>query len=160
MQTASIRKMVLAAMLAALCCVATLVIQVPIPGGGYVNLGDAIVLLCGWLLGPAYGCAAAGLGSALADLLTGYSVYAPGTLVIKSHMALLACLPLWRKRRWMGALMAEGWMVAGYFLYGLLLGQGAAASAAGIPGNLIQGAMGMVFALIAHTFLKRTPLVK
>ena len=52
MDDRKIRKTVYAAALAALVCVATLVVQVPSPTGGYVNVGDGFVLLSGWLLGP------------------------------------------------------------------------------------------------------------
>ena len=84
-----LRKLVLAALFAALCTVMTMVIQVPSPMQGYVNLGDCAVLLSAWVLGPWYGGAAAGLGSMLADLLS-YPHYAPGTLVIKFTMAVAA----------------------------------------------------------------------
>ena len=75
-------KLVLAALFAALCSVATMLIHIPIPAtNGYINLGDGVVLLGAFLLGPVYGMAAGGLGSMLADLLLGYAAYAPGTLV-------------------------------------------------------------------------------
>ena len=70
MNDKKIRKLVLAALLAALVCVATMVVQIPSPMQGYVNLGDCFVLLSGWLLGPWYGAAAAGIGSMLTDLYT------------------------------------------------------------------------------------------
>ena len=70
-------------LLTALVCAATMVIRIPTPNGGYVNIGDALVLLSGWMLGPVYGFFAAGVGSALADLLWGYGAYVPGTLIIK-----------------------------------------------------------------------------
>ena len=63
MSDKKIRKLVLAALLAALVCVATMVVQIPSPMQGYVNLGDCFVLLSGWLLGPWYGFAAGGIGS-------------------------------------------------------------------------------------------------
>ncbi len=47
-----IRKMVLAALMAALTYVATMVVQIPSPMQGFVNLGDCFVLLSGWILGP------------------------------------------------------------------------------------------------------------
>ena len=47
-----IHRLVYAALLAALVCAATMVIQIPSPTGGYVNAGDGFVLLSGWLLGP------------------------------------------------------------------------------------------------------------
>ena len=84
------RKIVLAALLASLTCVTTMLIKVPSPLKGYVNLGDCVVLLSGWILSPLYGFFAAGIGSALADIFSGYVIYAPATFVIKGAMALIA----------------------------------------------------------------------
>lgn len=69
--TGQSRLLVLTAALAAMACAATMVVRIPTPTGGYVNLGDAVVLLGAYLLGPGWGAAAAGIGSALADLLGG-----------------------------------------------------------------------------------------
>ena len=52
MKDSKIRKLVMAALLAALTYVATTVIKIPTPTGGYVHPGDGMVLLSGWLLGP------------------------------------------------------------------------------------------------------------
>ena len=81
-----------AALLAALTYVATTVIKIPTPTGGYVHPGDGMVLLSGWLLGPWWGGAAAGIGSMLVDLLGGYASFVPGTLVIKFLDAMAAAL--------------------------------------------------------------------
>ena len=86
------KKLVMAALLAALTCVTTMIITVPSPLKGYLNLGDSVVLLSGWLLSPAYGFLAAGLGSAMADIFSGYVIYAPATFVIKGLMAFVACI--------------------------------------------------------------------
>ena len=94
MTDSKIRKLVLSALMAALCTVMTMVIQVPSPMQGYVNLGDCAVLISAWMLGPLYGGAAAGIGSALADLLSGYAHYVPGTFAIKFLMAAAAALIL------------------------------------------------------------------
>ena len=71
------RALVMTGLFAALGCVATLVLQIPSPTGGYLNLGDTVVILGAYLLGPALGAAAGGVGPALADLLSGYTVYVP-----------------------------------------------------------------------------------
>ena len=92
MRDMKIRKMVLAALMAALTYVATMVVQIPSPMQGFVNLGDCCVLLSGWILGPWWGGAAAGIGSMLTDLLNGYAHYAPGTLIIKALDAMAAAL--------------------------------------------------------------------
>ena len=93
MKDQKVKKLVLSALMAALVYVATSIIQIPSPMSGYVNLGDCFELLTGWLLGPWYGGAAAGIGSMLVDLLGGYAHYAPGTLVIKAVDAIAAALP-------------------------------------------------------------------
>ena len=108
MSHVKIRKLVLAALFAALCTVMTLVIQIPSPMQGYVNLGDCAVLLSAWVLGPVYGGVAAGTGSMLADLFSGYAHYAPGTFLIKLCMAVAA----WRRLSWWqdtSAIPACGW---------------------------------------------------
>ena len=84
------KQIVTAALFAALACVATMVIKIPSPMDGYLNLGDCVVLAAGWLLAPGYGFLAAGLGSGLADLFSGYAAYAPATFAIKGLMALIA----------------------------------------------------------------------
>ena len=68
-----------------LVCLATIALQVYIPAThGYFNLGETMVYTFALLFGPRVGLIAGGIGSALADLLTGYVIYAPGTLVIKA----------------------------------------------------------------------------
>ncbi len=159
-----IRKLTLAAVFAALVCAATMVIQIPSPMTGYVNLGDAVVLLAAFLLGFPYGAAAAGIGSALADLFTGYLHYAPGTFLIKGGMAIAAFAVYFicRKREIptavsaiLAGIIAESIMVLGYFLYAcLLLGHGLAASAS-IPGNVVQGIVGCAAAALLCTILEK-----
>ena len=160
MHNEKLKMIIISAVLAALCCIATILIQIPSPMNGYINLGDAIVLLCAFLLPTPYAVAAAGIGSAMADILTGYAYYAPGTLVIKALMALAASLifiALRRKSEFGGlvvsALAAEAIMVAGYFGYAaLLLGKGLAA-AASIPGNLFQAVVGIVAGVLVFKLL-------
>ena len=151
-----LQRIVTASMLAAMTTIATMIIKVPTLGtNGYVNIGDTIVLLCAWLLGNPYGALAAGIGSALADLLSGYPAYIPGTAVIKFLMAFVAAIiyaGLGRKNVHKAAsyvissAVAEVIMIAGYFLYeSTILGYGLAA-AASIGSNAIQGVTCMVLA--------------
>ena len=145
----------MASLFAALVCVITMIIKVPSPLKGYLNLGDGIVLLCGWLLSPLYGFLAAGIGSALADLFSGYASYIPATFLIKGVMALIAyyMAKLMGKRisgllsKIIGGVAAEILMVAGYFVYeGFLYGY--AASAVNIPANAVQGVFGLVLGIL------------
>ena len=124
---------------------------------------NCFVLLSGWLLGPWWGAAAGGIGSMLADLLLGYGHYAPGTLIIKGAMALVAALVFKAFRKntagaLIGGVAAEVVMVAGYFGYAaLLLGKGIGA-AASVPGNLVQGAVGLVAGFLLLQVARRTHL--
>ena len=152
-------------MMAALTYIATMVIQIPSPMNGYVNLGDCFVLLSGWLLGPWYGGAAAGIGSMLTDLLSGYGYYAPGTFVIKGLDALVAALLFRAMGRTSTAALVSGLvgetiMVAGYFGYAaLLLGKGLGA-AASIPGNLVQATMGLLIGFLLLKVLQKTRIAE
>ena len=164
MKHQSLLKIVLCAMMAALVCVATMIITVPSPLGGFLNLGDGLVLLAGWLLGPLYGFLAAGLGSALADLFLGYAFYVPGTFLIKGVSALLCALVIralsgaLKKRPllWLGAgLLAEIEMIAGYFAYSAIFGGEGWGAVVSIPGNAVQGVAGIcVFTVLAAVFEK------
>lgn len=149
------QKIVATSMLAALACVATMIIKIPSPMKGYVNLGDCIVLLSGWLLSAGYGFMAAGVGSALADLLSGYVLYAPATFVIKGLMALAACycFTFLQKRcsnlvsRIVSGVIAEIIMVLGYFVFEGIL-YGFVPSAVNIPANGVQGIVGIVLGVL------------
>ncbi len=149
------QKIVFTALLTALVCVATMIIKIPLPSKGYINIGDAVVLLSGWLLSPLYGFLAAGIGSALADIFSGYIIYAPATFVIKGIMALLSCI-LFKKvflnsnkifSRIISGLIAEIVMVGGYFLFEGLL-YGFMTAAVNIPANAIQGTAGIILGLL------------
>lgn len=157
----SVFRLVLAAVFAALVCVATMLISIPFPLTGYFNLGDGFALLAGWLLGPLYGFAAAGLGSALADLFLGYAAYAPATFLIKGCIALIAALiSTVLKNRLISSLLAsavaEAEMMLGYFLFeAVIVGYGFSSAALNIPANLVQGAAGIVvFVMLSALFEK------
>ena len=73
----------LLAILTALTTVTTIMFTVPFPSTqGYFNLGDAFVMLSGFLLGPVGGFIAGGVGSATADLMVA-PAYAPLTFLTK-----------------------------------------------------------------------------
>ncbi len=162
-------KLVLAAMFAALGCVATMMIQIPAPTG-YVNLGDAIVILAGLTLGPVYGFVAGGLGPALADLLLGYGMYAPGTFVIKGLVAVIASLLLsvyykLKKEPTFSRLLvctipAEVCMALGYFAYETVFLKYGAGAAAAIPANLMQGLVGVVASVVLFRLLWQVPALR
>ena len=161
----NIQKIVTASMFAALCCVATMIIKIPSPLKGYLNLGDCIVLLSGWLLSPAYGFAAAGIGSALADVFSGYIIYAPVTFAVKGAMAIVAhyCFKSMNNKlggtpsRIIGGVLAEIVMILGYFVFEGFM-YGFAPSALNIPANGMQGIAGILIGLILVKIFEKSKL--
>jgi len=171
MQNKYTYRIVVTALFSALICAATILIQIPMPAtGGYVNLGDSIILICAALMDPLCAVLAAGLGSCLADVMTGYVVFAPGTLIIKALMGLVASLilrhseqpssPLKRTLMILLAnLAAEAIMISGYFLYeSVFLGMGLGA-AGSILGNIGQGAFAVIASGILIPILRSSPIL-
>jgi uncharacterized membrane protein len=171
---ARVRLLVLTGLFAAMACVATMMIRVPSPTNGYMNLGDTVVLLGAYLLGPVYGAVAGGVGSALADLLAGYPMYVPATLVIKAVMA--AAAGLLYKAVGRGnvpgviacGVVGEIPMVLGYWLFDAFLaasgGQSFAVSlagtAVGIPSNLVQAGFGLAVSTLLVLALRKSGYVR
>ena len=164
----NLKKIVMTALFAALAWVATRSSRIPTPGtGGYIHPGDAIVILSGVVLGPGYGLLAAGIGSALSDLIGGYFVYVPITFVIKGLVALVSGLIYQKmshsgKNRYLAVILggitdivfvAGGYFICEFFLYG----SGAAAS---IPANIIQGIGGLVISAVLYPVLIAIPDVR
>jgi uncharacterized membrane protein len=69
----TLHKIIMAAMFASLACVATMIIKIPSPLNGYINLGDCVILVVAFTLPCGYGFFAASVGSCLADILSGYT---------------------------------------------------------------------------------------
>ncbi len=180
-----LQKIVLSALFIAFTCVATMLIKFPTPTFGYIHVGDCMVLLCGVILGPGVGALAAGIGSALADLFSGYLVYVPATFAIKALTALLAGLLYHRAaKKFAGSgkrtlalilsgILGESVMVGGYFVFETFLAAfgnggfsaqalsaGLVASAASIPFNLVQGVTGIVLSVLLLPILLKVPFLR
>ena len=185
MTNKSVKRLVTAALLAAMTCIATMIIKLPTPTLGYIHLGDGLVLLCGILLGPVSGALAAGIGSMFADIFSGYVSYAPATLLIKALTALIASVLFRLFSRTirgaagryaaviLGGLIGEAFMVLGYFVYetalaalgsGALtsatLAAGIASSAAGVPFNIAQGVVGILVSLLLLPVFSKIPEIR
>lgn len=161
--------LVLAGLFAAIITVSTMMIRIPTPTKGYINLGDCFVNIAGWLLGPLYGGAAAGIGSGLSDLFAGYTVYVIPTLIIKGFMAVTAFAlykALSKKApslvgRILSAVAAELVMIVGYAIYEAFLYGSVATALTGVAGNVVQGIGGVAFGVILYEgVIARIPAAK
>lgn len=159
--TQSIRKLTTAGVLAAAIILLTTLVSIPMPGGlGYINLGDAGVLLAGVLLGGGWGALCAGAASAVSDILLGWGVYAPATFVIKGLVALLAGLLFGvakRNLRYVFLFVAALIVPLGYFLFETLL-YGTGAALPNVLFNTIQCLIGASVATALTVVLQKTQL--
>lgn len=154
------KNIVLVGVLAAMVCVATTFLHVPIVGGGYVHMGDAVIYLAAALLPAPYAMAAAAVGAGLADVLVA-PMWAPFTVVIKAAMVLAFTAKKERLlcgRNACATLVAGVIGVAGYYvaevailwLSGSEFAASAVAAVAAIPFNAVQElAGGIAFVLLA-----------
>ncbi len=174
-QTFTIDQIVLAAMFMGMIVALTLIIRIPIPGShGYIHLGDSMIFLAVLALGKKNGALAAGIGSALADVIGGYAVYAPVSLVAKALMAYIMGVFIERalarsasagtgKVR---AIMITGMvigglvMVASYYAAETVMYGNPVIPLAGAGMNCIQFAVGGVIAFALESALEKTPAGK
>jgi uncharacterized membrane protein len=160
----SMTQFCMTAVFMALTALATMLIQIPIPLG-YAHLGDSVILLSAYLLGPVAGALSGGIGSALADILTGYPVWAVPTLLIKSIMPVIACF-IFRQgaarrkvlsvRVILGAVVTLLFMTAGYVVFGGIIYGSFQLGLASAPGLLIKSVVNLAVFLAVGTCLSKT----
>lgn len=148
------KKLCIMGLLIALTCVATMCIHIPIPAtSGYINVGDSVILITSVLLGGPFGLVAGGIGSALADVLLGYTSYAPVTLIVKGLEGLLVTViagksaNFFNVRKIAAAVLGVIWMVFGYFVFECFM-YGVAAASESVISNCIQAGGSFVIFIV------------
>ena len=150
--SAMIKKMCLTGLFMAIICVATMVIQIPIPLG-YAHLGDSMILTAVFLCGTVPGILAGGIGSALADVITGYPIWALPTLIIKSLMPLIFAA-LKKINIYLAAVVSLVFMIVAYGFAGGLIYGSMKMGIASMPGLAIKAAVNLVIFIILSFVLK------
>lgn len=151
------------ALAAALVCIGTMAVQIPIPLG-YMHLGNACILLMGAMFGPVTGTLAGGIGSAMADLLTGYTQWVLPTLLIKCVMGFAAGysfredghgLQMASAKTFLAAVSATAVMVFGYTAAGAIMNGSVYTGLLQVPGLTVEGVLGIVLFYAAGAALQR-----
>jgi uncharacterized membrane protein len=150
----------MAAVMTALVCITTMLIQIPIPATeGFFNIGDAMIMVAALTGGPIVGAFAGGIGSSLADLLGGWYVWVIPTLIIKGTEGFLVGWILRRSQQNVQNVVLA-WivggleMVFGYFLVQIYL-YGFSAALVELPFNFVQMAVGGIVGIPLSQALKR-----
>lgn len=138
------------------------------PNGGLVHLGNVPLFVAAILFGKRTGLIAGGIGMGLFDLLSGWTLWAPFTLVIVGCMGFVVGA-ITEKRKNMGfivlALIAAcAIKIVGYYFAEVVIYGNWVVPFTSIPGNLIQIGVAAVITLIIikplqvaaeHTILKK-----
>lgn len=146
MKNKKLLRLVIAAMFAALVTGLTFFPKIPIPGGGYVHLGDAMIYLASSFLPLPYAMVAAAIGGGLADILSGYASYAPFTIIVKALLTIAFTgknEKILTKRNWLAPLAGLIITPGIYFCADAIL-YGVAGAVPGIIWNVAQAAASLV----------------
>ena len=153
----NVKEITITAMFIALVFVFTAFINIRLPiggNGGLIHLGNIPLFIAAFIFGKKTGCIAGGVGMALFDLLSGWTIWAPFTLVIVGLMGYVVgyIAKKSEKRKTLAYLLAIilaciikvfGYYFAEVMLYGNFL-----APIASIPGNVIQVSFAGVVTLL------------
>ena len=129
-------------------------IRLPIAAnGGLVHLGNVPLFVCAILFGKRTGMIAGGLGMALFDLLSGWTLWAPFTLVIVGAMGYVVGTVTENKKSFpryiLAMVLACVIKIAGYYVAEAIIYQNLLVPVTSIPGNLVQvGVAGVITLLI------------
>lgn len=138
-----IRNICLAGILTALVFVFTAYLHIP-SHTGYTHVGDAFIYLAAGLLPLPYAIFVGAVGALLADLLTGFAIWAPGSVVIKSAAVLFFShkgKKILTLRNALALLPASILCIGGYYLYEALFTGNFLAPLVGIPGYITQSVL-------------------
>jgi len=141
------------AILAAVTTVLTRVVQIPTVARGYINLGDVAIVFTALTFGPFSAALSGGLGTALADLLSGpFAFWAPISLVVHGLQGLVvgviaAARPTNIVVRIIAGVAGMAIVAGGYFVAGGFI-TGWGPSLVDVPANILQGGVGVVLGIL------------
>jgi len=130
---------------------------------GYVHVGDGIIYLAASVLPLPYAVFIGAGGAALADCLSGFALWAPGSAIIKAATVFFFCRKsekILNRKNLIALIPAAVICVGGYYLYESIVTGSFAAPLAGIPGNIIQSVLSSVFYLILGRAFDRLKIKK
>ena len=124
----------------ALVFVVTAYLHIP-TNNGYIHVGDALIYLAACLLPWPYAMVVGAGGAFLADCLTGFAIWAPGSVIVKAITVLLFSNKedkIINLRNSLAILPATIVCAGGYYLYESLIYGNFVAPLAGIPASITQ----------------------
>ena len=151
MKDQKIHLMCIAGIFTAIVFVFTAYLHIP-SHTGYTHVGDGFIYLAACMLPLPYAMFVGAGGALLADCLTGYAIWAPGSIIIKT----VAVLFFSRKsariisiRNLLALIPAWAVCIGGYYLYEALITGNFVAPLSGIPGYITQSVLSSILFVVA-----------
>ncbi len=163
-RSVNVRLIAVTALMAALIFVLTRIVQIQTPVTGYIHLGDAGVIFSALAFGPEAAAIAGGVGTALADVTSGYLQWAIFSLVIHGLQGYVVGIIVRHETEILTLLLATFVslliVVVGYFFAGVIL-EGAAGAVSELLFNVVQAVVGGVIGVSLYIAAARAypPLV-
>lgn len=163
------RRIVVTALGMALVCLLTMAVKVPLPADGYAHLGNFPIFLFAAFFGPFTGFLAGGVGSAMADILSGFGHWALPTLIIKGIMGILigviaknkcCTIRLKAPRTFLACMAGLVEMTLGYTIAGALMTGNIITGISAIGGYIVEGIIGIIIFYIAGGALNASGILK
>ncbi|MFS0598820.1 ECF transporter S component [Peribacillus frigoritolerans] len=163
--------LIITAMLIALVFVSTFFLNIKLPiaaNGGLVHLGTAMLFIASILFGPKKAALAGAIGMGLFDIVGGWALWAPITIVARGLQGYTVGKIAWSKGRngtsiafnVIATIVSIPFMIAVYYIgEGILYGNWIAPLAS-IPGDLVQNILGIIVAVPVCVALKKVPYFK
>ncbi|WP_203333393.1 ECF transporter S component [Planococcus beigongshangi] len=163
--------LILTAMAISLVFVATQLLNIRLPiaaNGGLVHLGTAMLFTIAMLFGPKKAAIAGAVGMGLFDLINGWTLWAPITIIARGLQGYIVGRIAWSAGRQGGskafnilaAIVSIPVMVAVYYVGEAIIFSSFIIPAASIPGNLVQNSVGLLIAIPVVIALKKVPFFK
>ncbi|MGG4267502.1 ECF transporter S component [Peribacillus simplex] len=163
--------LIITAMLIALVFLSTFFLNIKLPiaaKGGLVHLGTAMLFIASFLFGPKKAALAGAIGMGLFDIVGGWTLWAPITIVARGLQGYIVGKIAWSKGRngtsiafnVIATIVSIPFMLAVYYIgEGILYGNWFAPLAS-IPGDLVQNILGIIVAVPVCVALKKVPYFK
>lgn len=146
MKNERIKLMCLAGVFTAVVFVFTAYLHIP-SHTGYTHVGDGFIYLAACLLPLPYAMFVGAGGALLADCLTGFAIWAPGSVIIKTVAVLFFSRKSVKIITWRNMLaLIPAWAlcIGGYYLYETLITGNFVSPLAGIPGYITQSLLSSI----------------
>ena len=140
MKNENVRLMCLSGIFTAVVYVFTAYLQIP-SHNGYIHIGDAFIYIAACLFPLPYAASVGAIGALFADCLTGFAIWAPGSVIIKAVTVLFFCAKgnkIVSLRNIVAIVPAAVMCVGGYYLYESIITGNFIAPLSGIPGSITQ----------------------